>query len=436
MIGDRQATGTVRVLDSLADSFGIPGVNDLFTCYRPVVRVLPDAGLHFDLISHFRVIMWSEGDAADSAVSPDTVNTLWTAWAGGIPLYFIGERLAEAGGNLDPAVRTRWETMTGLAQASGESGPGDVIPHDQELRVNELFASNICEQQEKLPVTSFFYPRSIPACRRLVGGEVRATLNDEPVLIRHPGFEETEDPFLGSRLVQRFRLVSDDEGADAHAIEQQSNLLQNGILWLLGARCENFAASLICDAAEELRPCAPARLTASVGNNGACAAGGVVVVQHLPAGVQAIEAALEWDDPRLATGEVRMEGQRVVFGIGQVPSGATATLHTWVAGVRRGDYVTTYVRKVRFKDDSQCEVPVSVPAEPCEWPRLAIRNTPDALELVLRGTWSGGTDVEQSDDLTDWQVVREHPPHPDGTTLWTVPTGQPEALFYRLRIRR
>jgi hypothetical protein len=436
VIGDATDGAAVSAVKSLANPFSIPKANDLFSCYLPQIRVLAEAGLHFGLVAGFRAIIYAQRCQSAPQILPNVVDALWEAWSNGIPLYLIGERLPEAGADLEPAARKRWETLIGMTPAAGSSGPGEVTLRfpESEGRVNELFTSNICGQREKPPVTPFASPRSIPACTVLEGGEIRADLNGVPVLIRHPAFEEPERPFLGARLVLRLCLEPESESGDEHSAQQRSSLLQNGIMWLLGARCENFAASLTCSPVEDLQLCVPQRLTATLSNNGACAAGGVIVTQDVPEGLRILGASIELADQGDPSGEVRIDGQRIVFGVGQVGSRATIALHTWVAAEDPGNYVTTYERRARFKDDLKCEVPLTVTAALCQCPRLDIRQDRDALVLVLLGTCQVSTELEESHDLLNWSGIRRNPPLPDQTSVWTVPRNQPGGTFYRLRI--
>jgi hypothetical protein len=282
---DDPEIGTLSRYLSAAEEFQIPSPTSITAeWYEPDVRIVEAAQVNPAMAEGFRMLISPDVGTTPGGIAANVIETLWQGWQRGVAVYLIGERLASAADELTGATRQRWAELVGLSPMPGEAGPGFVRRREPANRVNEFFGSNFPPGSSKPGVTDFCYPRVLPRVAATAGGEVRATLEDSPVLLRYPGFDEPENPFLGFRVVQGFLVAGGQasqggenvctEAEAADSLVQRQLLFQNAVLWLLGAYCDNFVTSLTAPPAIQLKPCVPTELIAVVSNNGACAAGG------------------------------------------------------------------------------------------------------------------------------------------------------------------
>ncbi|MBE7502095.1 MAG: Ig-like domain-containing protein [Verrucomicrobiales bacterium] len=439
---DDPEIGTLSRYLSAAEEFQIPSPTSITAeWYEPDVRIVEAAQVNPAMAEGFRMLISADVGTTLGGIAANVVETLWQGWQSGVAVYLMGERLALAADELSGATRQRWTGLIGLSPVPGETGPGFVQRLEPANRVNEFFGSNFPPGSSRPGVTDFCYPRALPRVAATGGGEVRATLGDSPVLLRYPGFDEPENPFLGFRVVQGFLVAGGQpsqggesvctEAEAADSLVQRRLLFQNAVLWLLGAHCENFVTSLTPPPATQLKPCVPTELIAVVSNNGACAAGGVVVTQTIPEGLRVLDAWIEADDSPIRSPRVRVGKGEVIFGVGQVGGPGRVALHSVVVAEQPTEASMFYTVNARFQHPSQHAIEVTGGGTPCACPRLAAEWTATGLRLVVRGSCAVRTILEQSPDLENWTPVMTNGELPDGHELLRIAPGGVRA-FYRL----
>lgn len=410
----------------------------------PEVVTLDETVVTPALAGGFRVLIWDDLGAEPASVPLNVVETLWSGWQSGCATYLIGERLATAADKLEPAAQRLWTQLTGLAAASGHVGPGWLRRQEPVDRENEFFDSNFPPGSAKPPVEDLCYPRPLERVVAIGKGDVRATVDDCPVLVRYPRFDEPENPFLGQRVVQGV-LVGEDGSLPGHAggcsdpllaesWMQRQRLFQNAVLWLLGAACDNFVTRLESVSLPTLQPCVPGHVVISVNNNGACAASGVVVTQTVPEALSFSRAWTESSHGSVYPDQVLFESKRVMFGVGQLAPGENVEIHALVVADKPGEYHMTFTAKSRLRAEFRQSFTLDVAGEPCTSPRLEAKAIGNEVILIQHGTSLAPTVLESSSDLRSWTRIQTNTTAGDGQEILRVPTSA-SARFYRLVVQ-
>lgn len=397
------------------------------TSRKPVITVVDQEGLEFSDLTGFRLIIWDDLGQAEQGIRDRDVALLWEAWKFGIPIYFIGEGLALANVPLSEVARRQWTEMVGLVPGGPVVKPGTVTALDPVDRVNELFRGVLSDTVE---VADFSYPRSVTPGEFAGSGEIRASMGEAPMLIRHPDFavEKTGDV---RRLVQGFLATS----GEAASVEERRKLFLNGVVWLLGGECDAFIVSLICPdfiGDPSFETCRPFKLSATIRNNGECPAGGVTVTNVLAPGLEIVQTVLRTTPEGAETGLVRRDGQTVTYLIGALTHATVVEMETWVVARRAGDYTSTFSALANHRPGAICEQFITVTASGCDCPRLEISRTADHLALTIRSECKVGTILQVSTDLMTWANSRTNSP---GVQIETVPiqvSKEDPYQFFRL----
>ncbi len=398
----------------------------LFYTWRdPIVEVIDRGQMSADLLAAFRVAIWDDPAPFGSSTGPcdQQVVALVEAWLRGVSLYILGDQLSVPGPCLSDAVRPLWQSLIGLAPGTGLVEAGDFVRMPPEVRFNEFFAAGWGD------VNDFTYPGATRPGQWTGDGEVRATLGGHPALIRMPGFEAYENPFHGRRLVQNFR-VSDCGIGVAAGEDPDGNrkaLFRNGVQWLLGGECDGFIANLEVPLSAKAIRGGRLALDVRLGNNGECDGGGVIVTGILDEGLTPLWAEILDADGSPIPAEIRIEGQRVAFGVGLIPDRSHVTLRTWVEPLTMGEFRWDFVREVNFRPTEMKSLTVSVPTD-CAIPRLIVVSG----RLVGIADCSVPTLLEGSTDLLDWRFLQEVPAFKDSYDFGIDVLRESPMRFFRL----
>ncbi|MGE3311070.1 MAG: Calx-beta domain-containing protein [Limisphaerales bacterium] len=392
----------------------------------PIVHVIERSQMSANLLAAFRVAIWDDPSPAGSATGPcdAEVEALVEAWLRGVGLYLVGDQLSVPGPCLSASVRPLWQRLVGMAPGAGlvEAGEFVRVPTIPD-RFNEFFAAGYGD------VTDFAYPGTIHPGQWTGDGEVRATLNGAPALIRMPGFEEYDNPFHGRRAIQNVRVTNCGVagGGAPESDENRKALFRNVVQWLLGGECDAFDASLqIPQRVEGIRGGRLA-VDALLGNNGECDGGGAIVSCVLDEGLTVIGAEMIAADGSPIPAEIRIEGQTVAFGVGLIPARSHVTLRTWVEPQAKGEFRWDFVREVNFRDTIMDSLSVDVPDD-CALPRLVFLNG----RLAAVADCSVPTVLEGSTDLAEWQFVQDVPTFKDSYDIPIEALHETPMRFFRL----
>jgi len=365
----------------------------------PIVRVLDQEGLHFDLVRDFRLIIWNDTGDDTAGITTNDVAVLQQARTFGIPLYFIGENLVSDGLRLDDqTARKTWFDLIQVTPAEGRV-PSGRIELAQNLQ-NELFSSSYYGIVEP-----FSYPESIENAHAAAdSAEARATLGAADVLIRFPPVDVV-DLFEPRRLSQRFLVCA---GEDQHSLDQRRVLARNAVLWLLRNDCDNFGATIQCntpsievDAGQEVT------LKAHVSFSGVCATTGTIITNVLPAGFEVVDASISFDPENIGFGEVRIEPGRVRFGVSKVGSGSTAFLEIKAKPRYGGTYSNHFECVVNYRPLDRCPSEIHVRGPLPSMPPLRIRGSNGELNIGFDEPPPCDVQLEVSENLLQWRPLGE-----------------------------
>lgn len=371
-------------------------VDNLGTSRKPVVVVADQEGLKASHLVKFRLVIWN--DLGEAGLRDVDVEILHQAWAVGLPIYFIGEKLANP--SLGSAAQASWRALVGLSADPVPVEPGRVMRQEPITRINDLFSGSLPEIDL---VQDFDYPHPLTLGNVTGGGEVRATLSDVPVLIQYPHGDAAETE--ARRLVQSFLVTP---GLD-ESVKERRKLFLNGIKWLLGDQCQYFSATPDCSANENLPPqsvCRPFKLSAVISNTGRCEAGGVIVTNTVAEGLEIVSTVIRRSNSvGTNTGFVERRGRTVVYGLGTVRTNSPVEIETWVLARRPGEFTNQFVFRANSRPLEVCTSVVQVEGVAVADLRLEIVNTSPDPTLTLRNG-CGDTLLQSSTNLLDWTNYR------------------------------
>lgn len=415
----------------------------------PEVRVLDQAGFHFDLVRDFRLIIWDDAGRSDEGLQPNTVAVLLEAWQQGIPLYLIGQHLASAVTRFTGAEATKatvtWQELCRLAPAEGTAEACAVTLLPPESLFNELFRSSwhgdvlpfvVPGPVERAVVLA--EPDRFPSCDPtepllacLGEAQTRLACGEVPLLVRTPRIGQ-ESALRPLRLSQNF-LVSG--GEDDQARVQRETLFLNSVLWLLRNSCAQRGPTLeLAEGGEELRvgTCENLTLQARLSHHAECVEGGVLVSMRVPdgflvCGVQVIS------DPPETSPAVLQAGETMWFDFGLLRN-SSHTLEVAVRACAPGSFTNRFELTSANRTPVVLEQPVLVEGAPCAActpPALEALVTSGMIEVRARPAPACAARLEASGDLQTWQEV------PDGDTPWVwrlpmVGPGDAPTRFFRL----
>lgn len=274
-------------------------------------RVFDQAGLTFEALQRFKLIVWDGLTEGTQNLADKTVGIFQRAFTNGTPLYFIGEGLAAASNSLSEPARSDWTGLIHLKPVMTKDGIGTV---------------SIVAGSEAAPilrgrfgtVMDFSYPNAVDRTTVATpeAGVIGASGGSD-VLVAFPGPEEVD---IGTVRVftQNVRVTTGQEEASLTA---RKALFQNVVCWLL--RCPTCSAVDVRiegnTSAENVRVGDQITYSLVVGHSGECEATGTVVTNRLPTGVRFVTADSQ-------KGTWRQEGSLVIFELGHLEKASLTTL--------------------------------------------------------------------------------------------------------------
>lgn len=416
---------------------------------RPVVNVLDQEGLRFELVQDFRAIIWNDQGAIDNGLTVNDVAVLQQAYEKGIPLYLIGEQLGVSRERLIDDTLTsyyQWTDLLGFEAAGTIAGPLE-IHGIQNTDEDGIFYG--CYNDGSDPSTIISYAASVERAELtseqmevIAETPIPTAATNSPILLRYPRFDEW-DFGQTRRLVQDFRVVGDRTPAppeDEASIEDRRKLFINGVCWLLRLfQAQEVNVTLNC-----LTPSQgyyvgsvgePLVFVTRVSQNGADTAGGVVVTNRLSfrlmpesAEVVPVVANAPTNTYRVAVGT-----NIVVARFGELRRGQVYELRTTVVPRFRG-WVTNEYSAVRgLYEWPRCSQVAFIEGPACVGPlHLTIYLNP-YHDLRLRVTGGSGCllQLQSSTDLHDWQPQANLEPSDD---FYETTLGNPSVTMRYYRV--
>jgi uncharacterized repeat protein (TIGR01451 family) len=271
--------------------------------------VFDQEGLSFLTLKDYNLVIWDDLSYQMSGLGDNDVSIFHRLFEVGVPLYFIGDDLAYSVVNLSPSRQADWIGLLHLNPGENLGGgnwlaivePNHPVINGPFGRVTEMA---IGEDPDK-------------AARTAAGETVLGQAGGSDVLL---AYESPGDPTW--TVTQNFLATA---GGDP---ENHRRLFQNAVYWLTHGLFTPPADLAVEKSAREAtsRLGDPVTFTITVANLGPATAAEVTVVDDPPAG-------LEKTGVSATAGSWSEENTRLVWRVGELPAGATATMV--VEGVAR-----------------------------------------------------------------------------------------------------
>lgn len=407
----------------------------------PIVRVLDQEGLRWDLVKGFKLIIWNDqGDLAQGLRDND-VELLYHAYRAGIPLYLMGQHLAAAQGELTDLDRwNEWRFLVGMEHAGTLAGPTTLhgMPLTDPLHPEDGIFLGLYGEAEVS--TNLPYGDTLEGVRLLstnlqvvVDAPVPGVGTNNPVMLlykpfREPDFGETR------RLVQNFR-VTPEFGIGSAA--DRRVLFINGAAWLMRLYyCNDINPFINCLATDNPAGSIGQEITfaAKITQNGGCPVGGVLITNRVSPRLQVLRASIVPFSGAPPTATVSVSNNLVV---GRIPELQLLKGYDMfvVAAARRGGWLTNEwsgnaglypvpgCAQVAFIEGVGCEGPFRLT------PAFAPNHTP---VIILTGGAGCDFELQGSADLRTWQSLGNLSPTSDSFQI-TLPPFAGGSQFYRVR---
>jgi hypothetical protein len=259
-----------------------------------VTKVLDQEGLRFDLVKGFKVIIWNDQGTVDGGLADNDVIVLKQAYDAGIPLYLIGEHLAEPLNYLSDAGYYPWSRLLGVRKTGTITNPDHlrgIMPTSPDGLFIGWYKGGIASTDltygsdvERLQLTT-------NELQVVTDVPVPGSATNSPLMLRYPAFGV---PDFGEtrRLIQDFRPAADPDSASA---EDLRIVFVNGVAWLLRMfECPDWNVLLGCQDPDPLvgQVGVPMTFVTRITQNGGCTPGGVLFTNFLSSHLQLVDSAL------------------------------------------------------------------------------------------------------------------------------------------------
>ncbi len=389
-------------------------------------RVFDHNELSLISLRGYRLIIWHDASVGTSPLTANDVTFLQGAYLSGIPLYFIGERLAAAGKNLPEPQRSQWIRLTHLNPATGIGGDG-AIHLQSTVDFNLIFHGRFAQVQD------FAYPARLDLAQPSdTDADVLGTSAGSAVLLCFPALD-FEDIDQVRTFTQNVRVLPD---ASTDEALQLRGLFQNVVCWIL--RCTHCGAvdvRLEIESPPDPVPAGePLRYTLDVFHGGECEAIATVLTDFLPPEFQFIRAESEQ-----GTWKYDSATHQVIFLLGHLQKGALTQVAIDVLPTRMGTFTNSArVRidgpEVTLGNNAREVVTLVSGGTVITEPELTFASTPaGGYELRLSGQIGVSYALQYSTDLTHWVTFTNIT-----GVAWHMPLPLPAAnkrlsQFYRLK---
>lgn len=385
-----------QALESIALPSTDGGIGNL------TVRILDQEGLRFDLVRGFKLIIWNDQGQLENGLTDSDVAVFEQARAAGIALYFMGDRLGGSGERLSPPFRPLWAGLVHFLPPASQH-QGGVVQLIRNRPRHEFF------NQRYGRVENFVYEFSGLEAAPLAdaGGEVVATLEDHPAMLRAPAF--TEPDFGQSRRVaQAFRIFN---GADDQSLAERQKLFLNAAGWLLRLTdCSSIGGFVeAVDTPPGARLGQPLTLAVQVTQNGECVIGGVVLTNLFSPGftLQTCEVLPLSDLADPSTVQVELASNRALVRFSRL--GSANSFLVKITGIPRlpGEVVATHILHLGSVDRQPVQQIVPIERVVSENLTLSTQISPQGgLLLNIAGVPGSYVEIQESEDLQTWRTLR------------------------------
>jgi uncharacterized repeat protein (TIGR01451 family) len=385
--------GDVAIVQNFADP-EISRLQDYLFEMGLSSRVFDQAGLTFEALQRYRLIIWDDLGTTTNGLSANDVQVFQKALTAGIPLYLIGERLAASTANLTEPERSEWIALTHLIPAHGMGGDGTV-------HVQSSVPFNRVLDGRFLTATDFPYPPELDVADLAdADAEVMGFSAAANVLVCYPTLV-TPDTGQVRSFTQNLRVLAEPQTTPPPTLK---GLFQNVVCWLLRCPdCSDIDLWIEGTGPDSAQAGQVIQYTLNVLHSGECEAIATVVTDVLPPGVQFVSAESE-----LGTWSFDADGSQVVFKLGHLARGFTGRVSLKVLALRTGSLTNQFnVRSGGPEitlDNNQGSLVTSVQGGAVPIPdRLNLRSASSGiLVLDLLGDSNLNYIIEASNDLNRW----------------------------------
>jgi PKD repeat protein len=424
-------------------SLQIPG-KDLYghpSTHQAIVKVLDQEGLYFGLVQDFKAIIWNDQATTDGGLTDNDVGVLQQAYDAKIPLYLIGERLGQSRDFLTDF--SRYQQWTELV---GSQRVGSIPPpiHVHGIRVPEykdgLYYGLAGLAETDILISSVLERLSLIATNMDVVADVpvAGALSNCPIMLRYPRYSQPDFGLDTRRLVQDFRVTSDQPPQstdEANSRENRRIIFVNGVAWLLRLfECQAINVTLECQDPGSGVVGQPMTFATVIAQNGACTSGGVLVTNYLSPRLQAISATLTPLQMGAPTNNYQLIVTSNLTAVGFSGLPRVSYLLETLAVPRLGGWVTNVYTVVRgvYHGDS-CSQVCFIQGPGCEAVQLSASfGTNQLLHLAVRGGVGCAFILQSSTDLLTWEDSVLIQPDADPYDV-PIATRSDAVRFYRLR---
>jgi hypothetical protein len=402
----------------------------------PVINVLDQERLYFNLVRSFKLIIWDDQGLTDGGLSDNDVAVLHQAYNSGIPLYLIGERLAASRYNLaDLEQFNNWTDLLGVHDV----GPLLLVTNIHGVKATDpdgLFSGWFRGAEAKTDISSappLEWLGLTSSEMDIVANVPTSQGTNSPIMLRFPRFSE---PDFGQtrRLIQDFRANSD---LDYQSAEARRILLINGAAWLLRMfECPDLVTpGLDCGSSPVFGSIGtPITFTAILGQNSSCVAGGVLVTNQLSSRLQLISASIQPVFPGIPTNTYTVtiiSNTAVAHFAEMLPN--IPYQFTTEAIPRVGGWLTnSYTVSRGVASALPCLQTGFITGPACNAVRLsASLGTNNSPQLTVTGGLGCAFQLQISSDLQTWQSILEIQPGSD-PFITEIPSLPGSVQFYRL----
>jgi uncharacterized repeat protein (TIGR01451 family) len=250
----------------------------------------------FEALKDFKLVIWDDLGKAVGGLRDQDVDIFQSVYSAQIPLYFIGERLANSTTNLTAAFAAKWTSLLHLQSARNQGGDGTVT-------IDSGINHPVTDGRFGA-VLSFPYPPEVDETTQTGSDQVLlASSASADVLVAY------QDPATGVRTVSQNVLVVDKSSAP-DSIDERHRLFLNAVWWLLRKPLCGLTDIAISESAPtNVVGGTPFTLSLAAQRSGECEPTGVVVTDTLPSGLTLVAA----DTPQ---GTWSQNGATVTFHLG------------------------------------------------------------------------------------------------------------------------
>ena len=408
-----------------------------YSLRSPVVRVLDQEGLYFGLVRSFKLIIWNDQGATDGGLTDNDVRVLKQAYDSGIPLYIIGEKLAQSRDFLtDTQCYYDWTDLTGIRYLGSIPGPL-VINGIQTTDPDGLYSGwyRGAVAHTSLPYNGPLEWLALTSTNMEVVADVPSPGGtNSPLMLRYPRYTQ---PDFGQtrRLIQDFRVISDQGSQSA---DDRKILLVNGAAWLLRMfECPDLVSPGLDCGSSPAFGIVGTQMTfvTIVGQNSSCTPGGILVSNQLSPRLQLLSAGIEplWSGVPPNSYGVTLSGNTAVGHFAEMWPNVGYQFVT-VAVPRVGGWLTNFYSVTRgLIAGTPCSQVAYIEGPACTAVRLiAAVGTNHVPRVLVSGGVGCAFQLQSSTDLRNWVDLIQIQPDSDP---YSVPIGPASGWvqFYRLR---